>query len=266
MRDVAAASGFTGGALLAARGLVFEADGRRLIDRVDIDIRAGCRLVIMGANGAGKSLLLRLLHGLVAPCAGTVQWKGRRLDRAARNHQAMVFQRSVMLRRSVVANLEFALAVRRLDRAERARRSARALANARLGDLARRPARVLSAGEQQRLAVARALACAPEMLLLDEPTANLDPDSTLAIENLVGEACRQGVTVVTVTHDPRQARRLGDEIAFMHRGDIAEIGAASSVLDRPRSPAARAWLEGRLAVDQAPCETPMGKEKTDAKE
>jgi tungstate transport system ATP-binding protein len=259
MREAAAASERTGAALLAARGLVFEAGGRRLIDRIDIDIPAGSRLVIMGANGAGKSLLLRLLHGLIAPCAGTVQWRGQRLDRAARNCQAMVFQHSIMLRRSVVANLHFALAVRRIDRAERARRSARALENARLGDLARRPARVLSAGEQQRLAMVRALACGPEILLLDEPTANLDPDSTLAIENLVGEACRQGVTVVTVTHDPRQARRLGDAIAFMHCGRIAEFGAASSVLDRPCSNAARAWLEGRLAADANPQET------TDAK-
>jgi len=237
---------------MEARGLVYSAGGRRLVDGVDLTVRAGRRLVVMGANGAGKSLLLRLLHGLLDPAAGTVRWQGRPLDRAARHRQAMVFQRPVLLRRSVLANLRFALAVRGFCGPERARREAEALELCRLGDLAHSPARVLSGGEQQRLAVARALACQPELLFLDEPTASLDPASTLAVEELIGAAHARGVTTVTVTHDAGQARRLADDIAFLHAGRVAEFGPAARLLDAPRSEAARAWLEGRIYLQGQP--------------
>ena len=225
--------------LLQARGLCFDAGGKRLIERVDADIRPHRRTVVMGANGTGKSLLLRLLHGLIRPTAGEVLWRERPLDREGRREQAMVFQRPVMLRRSVLANLRFALAVRGIAGSERAAREAEAVERARLRDLANRPARVLSAGEQQRLAVVRALACAPRVLLLDEPTASLDPASTHAIEQLVREACGRGVTVVLVTHDIGQARRLGDDLIFLHAGRVVETGRLSEVLDAPRSEAAR---------------------------
>ncbi|HSF94326.1 MAG TPA: ATP-binding cassette domain-containing protein [Thermohalobaculum sp.] len=232
--------------LLEARRLAYDAGGGRLIDGIDLAVRPGRRLVVMGANGAGKSLLLRLMHGLLEPTGGAVLWQGRPLDRAARQRQAMVFQRPVMLRRSVLGNLRFALSVRGLDLTERARREAEALELCRLTELAHRPARVLSGGEQQRLAVARALACAPDVLFLDEPTASLDPASTLAIEELIGAAHARGVTVVMVTHDAGQARRVADDIAFLHAGRLTEAGPAAEVLDAPRSEAAKAWLDGRL--------------------
>ncbi len=236
-------------ALLSARGLCFDTGGKRLIDGVDIDIRPGRRTVVMGANGAGKSLLLRLLHGLIRPTAGEVLWRGRPLDREGRLAQAMVFQRPVLLRRSVLANLRFALSVRGLSGPERAEREAEAMERSRLGGLANRPARVLSGGEQQRLAVARALACRPRVLFLDEPTASLDPGSTHAIEQLVLEAHESGVAIVLVTHDTGQARRLGGDAVFLHGGRVVETGHAPEVLDAPRSEAARAWLEGRLYLD-----------------
>ena len=235
--------------LLQARGLCFDAGGRRLVDRVDADFRPHRRSVVMGANGAGKSLLLRLLHGLIRPSAGEVRWQGRPLEREGRRGQAMVFQRPVMMRRSVLANLRFALAVRGVGGAERTAREAEALRRARLGDLANRPARVLSAGEQQRLAVARALACAPRLLFLDEPTASLDPASTHAIEELIREAHERGVTIVLVTHDRGQARRLGDDLVFLHAGRVVESGPVSELLDAPRSEAARAWVAGRLHLE-----------------
>ena len=238
--------------LLQARGLCFDAGGKRLVDRIDADIRPRRRTVIMGANGAGKSLLLRLLHGLIRPTAGEVLWQGRPLDREGRRGQAMVFQRPVMLRRSVLANLRFALSVRGVGGSERAAREAEAIERARLHDLAKRPARVLSGGEQQRLAVARALACGPRVLFLDEPTASLDPASTHAIEELVREAHENGVTIVLVTHDTGQARRLGDDLIFLHAGRVAEAGHVPEVLDAPRSEAARAWLEGRLYLGPPP--------------
>ena len=130
--------------LLQARGLCFDAGGKRLIDRIDADILPCRRTVIMGANGTGKSLLLRLLHGLIRPTGGEVLWRGRPLDREGRRGQAMVFQRPVMLRRSALANLRFALAVRGIGAPERTNREWEALERARLGDLANRPARVLS--------------------------------------------------------------------------------------------------------------------------
>lgn len=235
--------------LLRARGLCFDAGGKRLVDQVSVDFQPHRRTVLMGANGTGKSLLLRLLHGLIRPTAGEVLWQERPLDRAGRRAQAMVFQRPVMLRRSVRANLRFALAVRRVGGADRAARESEAIDRARLGDLASQPARVLSGGEQQRLAVARALACAPRVLFLDEPTASLDPVSTHAIERQIRKAHEGGVTIVLVTHDIGQARRLGDDLIFLHAGRVVETGPVSDVLDAPRSEAARAWVEGRLYLD-----------------
>jgi len=235
-------------AILEARGLTYAVDGRALIDDVDLEIAPNRRTMVMGANGAGKSLLLRLLHGLIDASAGQVLWRGRPLDAAARRAQAMVFQRPVMLRRSVLANLDFALHVHGVRRSARRERERAALAMARLEHLAGQPARVLSGGEQQRLAVARALACRPDLLFLDEPTASLDPASTHAIETLIDEAHASGVTIVMVTHDRAQALRLGDDVVFMAGGRIAETGPAGRVLENARSEVARAWLEGRLHV------------------
>ncbi|XDB00121.1 ATP-binding cassette domain-containing protein [Sulfitobacter sp. LCG007] len=239
----------TGDIMLEGRGLVFSAGGKRLVDGLDISIRRGRRTMLMGANGAGKSLTLRLLHGLIAPAGGEVLWQGRPLDRKARRAQAMVFQRPVLLRRSVLANLRFALSIRGIRGAEQRRRTQTALERAQLEGMARRPARVLSGGEQQRLALARAMACRPDLLFLDEPTASLDPASTQAIETLIRDATAEGVTVVMVTHDAGQARRLGHDIVFLHAGRAVEAGPAEQVLDRPKSAAARAWLEGRIYID-----------------
>ena len=232
--------------LLEARGLVFEAGGQRLLNGVDVAIRKGSRTLVMGPNGAGKSLLLRLLHGLIKPQQGTISWQGNPITKQDLRSQAMVFQRPVLLRRSVLANLKFALSVRGLRGSERARKIDAALASAGLDHLAKRPARVLSGGEQQRLAVVRALACDPDLLFLDEPTANLDPASTAAIENLVLEANARGVTIVLVTHDSGQAHRLGEDVIFLQEGVVAETGSARQVLNAPQSEPARAWHDGRL--------------------
>jgi tungstate transport system ATP-binding protein len=206
------------------------------------------RTVIMGPNGAGKSLLLRLLHGLLEPSAGEVIWGGRPADNAIRLRQAMVFQRPVLLRRSALANLTHALRARGVPRRERHARAAKMLSAAGLGALARTPARLLSGGEQQRLAMARALSLEPDILFLDEPTANLDPASTLAIEQLIQRAHDKGAKIVLVTHDLGQARRLADEVVFLHRGRIEEQSPAGPFFDAPASARARAFLEGRLVL------------------
>ena len=231
-----------------ARGLVFEAGGRRLIDGIALTLRQGVRSVVMGPNGAGKSLLLRLLHGLLEPSAGEVLWGGRPADNTIRLRQAMVFQRPVLLRRSALANVTHALRARGVPRHERRERAGRMLTAAGLGALTRTPARLLSGGEQQRLAMARALSLEPDVLFLDEPTASLDPASTLAIEQLVQQAHDGGTKTVLVTHDVGQARRLADEVVFLHRGRIEEQSPADRFFDAPASAVARAFLEGRLIL------------------
>ncbi len=231
---------------LEAHGLVYEVAGKRLVDGVDLLLEAGQKTVVIGPNGAGKSLLLRLLHGLLSPTQGTVLWSGHPADRAIRLKQAMVFQKPVLLRRSVAANIDYALQVHGLPASMRAQRTQQALEVARLEELAARPARVLSGGEQQRLALARALAVEPEILFLDEPTASLDPASTLAVEALIRRAHRAGTKIVLVTHDLGQARRLADEVVFLHRGRVVEQTPADWFFARPRSAAAQAHLAGNI--------------------
>ena len=246
--DVAAAADTAPLLPVHVRGLVFEAGGRRLIDGIDLTLRPSMRTVVMGPNGAGKSLLLRLLHGLLDPSAGTILWGGRPANTAIRLRQAMVFQRPVLLRRSALANVTHALRVRGVPRDERHARAGKMLAVAGLGALARTPARLLSGGEQQRLAVARALSLGPDVLFLDEPTASLDPASTLAIEQLIQQAHHEGTKTVLVTHDVGQARRLAEEVVFLHRGRIEEQSPAARFFDAPASPVARAFLAGRLVL------------------
>ncbi|TYC48251.1 ATP-binding cassette domain-containing protein [Rhodobacterales bacterium] len=233
-------------ALLEVRDLNFSAGGTDLLTGVDLIVRRGARTLIMGPNGSGKSLLMRLMHGLLRPDSGALLWKGQPLSPAARHAQAMVFQRPVLLRRSVLANLKFALSVRGLRGSERAEKTRAALADAGLEHLASRPARVLSGGEQQRLSLVRALACDPELLFLDEPTSNLDPASTAAIENLVLQANARGVTIVLITHDAGQAKRLGQDVVFLQDGQVAEIGSVDRVLNAPESEPVRAWRDGRI--------------------
>jgi tungstate transport system ATP-binding protein len=233
---------------LETRGLTFEAGGRRLLAGIDLKLRPGVRTVVMGPNGAGKSLLLRLLHGLLEPTAGTIAWHGRPAEDATRRRQAMVFQRPVLLRRSALGNLQHALRSRGLARREQRRRAEDALDKAQLTASAHTPARLLSGGEQQRLALARALSLAPEVLFLDEPTANLDPASTVAIERLIQDAHEHGTKVVLVTHDAGQARRLADEIVFLCDGRLEDHAPAQHFFDAPGSPRARAFLEGRIVI------------------
>ena len=160
----------------------------------------------------------------------------------------MVFQRPVLLRRAALANVTHALRSRGVARRERRERAVQVLAAADLAALAGAPARLLSGGEQQRLAMARALSLKPDVLFLDEPTANLDPTSTLAIEQLIQQAHREGTKIIMVTQDLGQARRLADEVVFLHRGRLEEQSQASRFFNSPASATAHAFLEGRLIL------------------
>ncbi len=228
----------------------FEARGKCLIHDLDLVFEPGPRSIVLGPNGAGKSLLLRLCHGLIAPTAGRVLWAG--LDGnsggAARRAQAMVFQRPVLLRRSTAANVAYPLRLRGIGREERKRRVGAALDLAGLSALAERPARVLSGGEQQRLSIARAWVSRPEVLFLDEPTAHLDPAATRAIEQLIEAIHRAGTKIVMTTHDLGQARRLADEVLFLHGGRLLERAPAERFFAAPRSTEAARFLKGELVL------------------
>ena len=226
-------------------GIGFAAGGRDILSGVDLVLEAGPRTVILGPNGAGKSVLMRICHGLLAPTAGRVLWSHPEGPGEPRR-QAMVFQRPVLLRRSVLGNLTFALAVAGVPGHEREGRARIALDHVGLLGFAHRPARVLSGGEQQRLALARAWMLEPDVLFLDEPTANLDPGSARAIEAIVQAIHDAGTKIVMVTHNLGQARRLADEILFLHGGRLCERSAAADFFHRPATAEAAAYLEGEL--------------------
>jgi tungstate transport system ATP-binding protein len=223
----------------------FAARGRTIIDRVSCEFASGPRTVILGPNGAGKSVLMRLCHGLLIPTSGRIVWRGGRDDRRPRA-QAMVFQRPVMLRRSAIGNVTYGLKLAGVSRSERDRRAHDVLDAVGLRSAAHRPARVLSGGEQQKLALARAWALGPEVLFLDEPTANLDPGATRDVETIVGQIHSSGTKIVMTTHNLGQARRLGDEIVFISAGRLAEHAPVERFFAQPSTAEAAAFIEGEL--------------------
>ena len=233
---------------ITATGLCIERNGRRLLDVPEIAVSGPPLSVILGPNGAGKSLLLRTLCGLVQPDRGSVLWGGAAPSRALALKLGLVFQKPVLLRRSALANIVYILRLAGVPWRERKAQALAALDHAGLAELASSPARLLSGGEQQRLQVARAMSVAPDVVFLDEPTASVDPASTGAIEDLVREAAATGTKIVLVTHDLAQARRMAEEVIFMHRGQIVERAAASGFFSQPQSEAARAYLAGRIVL------------------
>ena len=217
-----------------------------ILDRLSLTIAPGPPTLIVGPNGAGKTSLLRLCMGLDAPSSGRTSWGGRADRKPVR--RAMLFQRPVMLRRSAAANVAYGLAQAGIARKARTERVAALLDRVGLADLAQRPARRLSGGEQQRLALARALARDPEILLLDEPTANLDPAATRGVEEIVLSAAQSGIKIVMASHDLGQVRRLAGDIIFLVRGALCEQGRADDFFDHPQAPEAAAFLRGDLVI------------------
>ena len=230
---------------LIVRDLRFDAGGQALIKDVSFALQPGARAVVLGHNGAGKSLLLRLCHGLLQPTGGEIRWDGAGSESPVRR-QAMVFQRPVMLRRTVAENVDYALRLRQTPLQARRTLVADALRKTKLNRHAGRPARTLSFGEQQRLALARAWALKPDVLFLDEPTASLDPAVTRTIEELIRAIHESGTAILMSTHDLGQARRIADDILFLHRGRLVEHRPAEALLDDPQSAEARAFIAGEL--------------------
>ncbi|MCW8917083.1 MAG: ATP-binding cassette domain-containing protein [Magnetovibrio sp.] len=218
-------------------------EGIPLIKELSLELDAGTRTIIIGPNGAGKSLLLRLCHGLLRPTEGHIKWQNNTI---AQHAQAMVFQRPVMLRRSARANIDYALSLHNVAKAERADIIEEVLQRTGMTRQADAPARVLSFGEQQRLAIARAWALKPQILFLDEPTASLDPSASHQIEELIQAIFDQGTKIVMTTHDLGQARRLADEVLFLHRGRLLEQAPAETFFETPHNDLAQAFVKGEL--------------------
>ncbi|MEL6746438.1 MAG: ATP-binding cassette domain-containing protein [Pseudomonadota bacterium] len=245
------------GPLARLEDVALTINGKRLVRGLSAEIPAHGITALMGANGAGKSLTLKLLHGLITPTDGKVSW-ATSIAHAEAPRQAMVFQRPVLLRRSVGANITFAMGPdrrppwQRIARRQCPQRLAErdaALAEVGLATMADRAARRLSGGEQQRLALARALVTSPDVLLLDEPTANLDPASTAIIEQNLTHLAHRGMKIIIVTHDIAQARRIAGDVIFLHAGKALEHRPAPNFFSAPRSKAARAYLNGDLFVE-----------------
>ena len=222
-------------------GVAAAPGGVPVLAGIDLELTAGGRTVLLGPNGAGKSTLLRVLHGLIPPSGGSIKWG----DATTRpTGQAMVFQRPVMLRRSAAENIRYALDLAGIRGADADERIAEALDEVGLRALANRPARVLSGGEQQKLAFARVWALGPEVVFLDEPTASLDPAAARAVEKIIVDIHRRGTTIVMTTHNLVQAKRLADDILFLHAGRVTERTPAQEFFAGPRSAEAAAFLEG----------------------
>ncbi len=217
-----------------------------ILDRITLTITAGPPTILIGPNGSGKTTLLRAAMGLVPLTSGRITWGSQEAATPAR--RAIMFQRSTMLRRTAAANVRYALAAANVPRARRKERAAELLALVGLGELGDRPARRLSGGEQQRLALARALARDPTVLFLDEPTASLDPYSTKAIEDIVRAVSARGVKVVMSTHDLGEAKRLAADVVLLHRGRLIEAAPAAEFFATPHTEEACKFIAGELLV------------------
>jgi tungstate transport system ATP-binding protein len=219
-------------------GVSLTLGGRPILDRLSLEVAARGITALIGPNGAGKSVTLRVIDGLLRPDTGSV--------RLAPGRRAFVFQRPALVRASAAANVALGLIPLDLARRERAERTEAALARVGLSERASDAATRFSGGEQQRLVLARAWAMQPDLLLLDEPTASLDPAATETIESLIVEMAGAGTAVLLVSHNLGQVARLADETVVLSAGRAVERGPTRSVLFSPRTAEARAYLTGEL--------------------
>jgi tungstate transport system ATP-binding protein len=220
------------------------ANGTRILTGVSLTFASGMLTAVLGPNGSGKTTLLKLAMGLLEPTHGRITFAGR--SNAVSRRRAFVFQKPVMLRRTAAGNVAYAL--RMAGHAATTARVGQLLGQVGLAAFAARPARRLSGGEQQRLALARALAREPEILFLDEPTASLDPYAAKGVEDIITQIAGAGVKVVMTTHDLGQARRLAGHVVFLAKGLVCEDAPATAFFSRPATPEARRFLAGELVI------------------
>ncbi len=238
------AIGRTAQPVMRLHGVGYRSGNTDILSDVELTIAAGVPTLLLGPNGSGKTTLLRLLMGLIGPSEGRVDVSA--VDGVNTARRAFVFQKPVMLKRSTAANVSFALSAAGFPVDPLV--VASLLQRVGLAALADRPARMLSGGEQQRLALARALARQPGILFLDEPTASLDPAQTKAVEDVVAAIAATGVIIVMATHDLGQARRLAGDVVFLVGGRVLEQTPATQFFDQPKTQAARRFLAGDLVI------------------
>ena len=228
---------------LKVQDLVLEINNKSLLKNINFEFDRKSLTVLMGANGAGKSLLLKVINGILEQTSGKVLWCGNKITNLIRSEQAFVFQQPVLLRRSVSSNLKFVQKIFNVNN-----RSSRdnLLKMVGLFDKRNQSAKSLSIGEQQRLVIIRALLSNPKIIFLDEPTANLDPTSVALIEKVVLAVKEMGIKIVFVTHDLHQAKRLADEILFIDKGEILEHTDADQFFIKPKSSVAFKYIKGQL--------------------
>jgi tungstate transport system ATP-binding protein len=223
--------------------------GARLILDIDhLEVRRGETLAIVGPSGSGKSTLLRLMQFIERPTQGRIAFDGRAIDARppleTRRRVTMVFQRPLLLNQSVRHNILYSLRLR--GQRDRPATVDALIEQLGLAGLASANAHALSGGEIQRVALARALAATPDVLLLDEPTANLDPYNVKLIEDIIRAEHARGTTIVLVTHNIFQARRMADRAGFLLNGHLVELADTLTLFETPRDPRTRSFLSGDM--------------------
>lgn len=222
-------------------------DGRLVLDLPDGGIRSGSRTALIGPNGAGKSTLLRILAGLESPDQGTVRYHGK--TEIPRQDITLVFQKPYLLSTTVENNIAYPMKLRGMSKAKMIERVDELLEELGMTAFKKQKAWKLSGGETQKVALARALSFHPRLLLLDEPTANIDPYTTAEIERiLLAISKKESITIVIITHNLAQAKRLCDEALMLHKGALVEAGDNQQVLTRPRNEITRQFVAGELIL------------------
>ena len=229
---------------LIVQGAETRRRGKTLVGPINMELHGTGAAVIVGPNGAGKTTLLNLLHGTARLHEGVITWQCSMAE--ARAAQSFVFQRPVMLRRSVVDNIAYPLRMRGVPKSEAQAKARDWAGRVGLSNTLARAATSLSGGEQQKLALARALITAPQVVFLDEPCAFLDGRATAEIEAILQEQKARGTQLIMSTHDMGQARRLADEVIFLRGGQVHEAAPAAAFFDAPQTDAARAFLNGDI--------------------
>ena len=219
----------------------------KALKTVSLNLQGDKLIVLLGVNGAGKTTLMRILSGLENADSGQILFNNQNMDaKALRQISTLVFQKSAMFTMNVYDNLSYGLKIRKVPKEEIAKRVSQALSAVKLSGFEKRRAKKLSGGEQQRIALARALLLGSNVLLLDEPTANLDPNSSIIIEKAIVSKKSSQRIIVMATHNLNQARRMADEIVHIHDGEIVEVAKPEDFFDNPKSEITRKFINGEL--------------------
>jgi tungstate transport system ATP-binding protein len=222
-------------------------NGIKALDSISLEMDGGKIIVLLGVNGAGKTTFMRILAGLENADSGQILFNSQKIAaKALCQVSTLVFQKTSMFTMNVYDNLAYGLKIRKVSKEEIAKKIPEALQEVRLSGFEKRRAKKLSGGEQQRIALARAFLLEPNILFLDEPTANLDPNSATIIEKAIVSKKSSQRIIIMATHNLNQARRMGDEIVHIHDGEIVEVAKPEDFFLNPKSEITRKFIHGEL--------------------